>query len=275
MPQYSSQTRGEAHELRLLAKPLIIPLIFFAAVLARAQGGPPMRTDDPGTPGNGNFEINLGVTSDRRPRDRELEAPLLDINYGLGKRIQLKFEIPFVIQGANGAPTKSGLGNSDFGVKWRFYENPQLGLDISTYPQLEFNNPTGSARRGIVDAGVRMLLPLEATKKLGPVDLDGELGFAFHQTGANDWIAGVAFGRSVTPRWELMGEFYATARTEGSDHETTVDAGTRYRLFRPIVLIMMVGRTVRPGDPSEPHFIGYGGLQFQFSTKKHPEPSAP
>src|SRR5438270_10300389 len=154
MPQYSSQTRGEAHELRLLAKPLIIPLIFFAAVLARAQGGPPMRTDDPGTPGNGNFEINLAVTSDRRPGDRELEAPLLDINYGLGKRIQLKFEIPFVIQGANGAPTKSGLGNSDFGVKWRFYENPQLGLDISTYPQLEFNNPTASARRGIVDAGV-------------------------------------------------------------------------------------------------------------------------
>src|SRR5690242_14707903 len=73
--------------------------VFLSAVAALAQGGPPMRTDDPGTPGNGNVEINLAVTSDRRADERVLEAPLVDINYGLGERIQLKVEVPFVIQG--------------------------------------------------------------------------------------------------------------------------------------------------------------------------------
>ena len=31
-----------------------------------AQGGPPLLTDDPGTPGKNNWEINLGYTMDRQ-----------------------------------------------------------------------------------------------------------------------------------------------------------------------------------------------------------------
>lgn len=274
-PAISVMNRFISGTMSRLAHSAVLLLLALATALGYAQGGPPMRTDDPGTPGNGNFEINLALTSDRRVDERVFEAPLLDINYGVGERIQLKFELPFVVRGTNDGPTKSGLGNSDFGIKWRFYENKKLGLDISTYPQLEFNNPTQSATRGLADQGVRMLLPLESTKKIGALDVDAEIGFALRQHGANDWIAGLALGRSVTPRWELVGEFNAAARTDGTDRETTLDAGTRYRLFRPVVLLLMVGHTVRLGDPNEPRFIGYGGLQFQFSTRKHPEPSAP
>jgi hypothetical protein len=53
-----------------------------------------MRTDDPGTPGNRTWEINIACTQTFSPIEREIETPLLDINYGLGDRIQLKFEIP-------------------------------------------------------------------------------------------------------------------------------------------------------------------------------------
>ena len=57
-----------------------------------AQGGPPLLTDDPGTPGNRNWEINISSTQFWRNTERELQSPLVDINYGLGDRTQLKYQ---------------------------------------------------------------------------------------------------------------------------------------------------------------------------------------
>jgi hypothetical protein len=90
---------------------------------------------------------------------RELESPLLDINYGLGDRIQLKYEVPYLFDSENGAPFKRGIGNSLLGVKWRFYEQSnETGWRISTYPQLELNPSALDAPTA------RFLLPLEVVQ---------------------------------------------------------------------------------------------------------------
>jgi hypothetical protein len=44
---------------------LIIPAA--GALRLHAQGGPPFITDDPGTPGNKHWEINLGWIADHSP----------------------------------------------------------------------------------------------------------------------------------------------------------------------------------------------------------------
>jgi len=49
---------------------------------AWAQGGPPMVTDDPDTPGNGNWEINLATSGSHSSGRWEIAAPDADINYG-------------------------------------------------------------------------------------------------------------------------------------------------------------------------------------------------
>ena len=59
---------------------------------ALAQGGPPMRTDDPGTLGNRNWEVNFASTLESGRTERVTEAPLFDMNYGLCDRLQLKLE---------------------------------------------------------------------------------------------------------------------------------------------------------------------------------------
>src|SRR5256714_12811222 len=84
-----------------------------------AQAGPPLLTDDPDTPGNGHWEINLAWTV-LQTRDRRLFGlPLVDVNYGLGERLQLKAEVPWlVLQDRRGAPTQSGIGSTNLGVKW-------------------------------------------------------------------------------------------------------------------------------------------------------------
>jgi hypothetical protein len=112
-------------------------LMFFGVVLifvrsAAAQGGPPFRTDDPETPGNRHWEINFGWIGDRNPGAGAYQVPDFDINYGLGDRIQLKYEIPIAIEEtrplgvSSGSPQAGqvigGLGESLLGIKWRFYE---------------------------------------------------------------------------------------------------------------------------------------------------------
>ena len=248
----------------------LLLMAFFISTMAicAAQGGPPLRTDDPGTPGNGNLEINIATTADRRPGERLYEAPLLDFNYGLGQRIQLKFEIPWVFLATDAAPTKNGLGNSLVGFKWRFYENDKHKLEASVYPQLEFNNPNSSADRGLVERGVRFLLPMEATKTVGPVNLNAEAGYLISQFGSNEWIAGLAAGREVKPRLELLAEIYGTGKTDGTEHDVSFGLGGRYKLRERCLLLFMAGRSFNEGGVGGPHLVGYLGMQFQLRTSR-------
>jgi hypothetical protein len=77
---------------------------------AFAQGGPPYYTNDPGTPGNHNWEINLGYMPFLYTDQSVSHIPDVDINYGLGDRIQLTFENAWLrVVNPSSAP-KYGLG---------------------------------------------------------------------------------------------------------------------------------------------------------------------
>ncbi len=247
---------------------LIVTFCLSAMAACMAQGGPPMRIDDPGTPGNGNWEVNIAATADRRPEERVYETPLLDINYGLGDRMQVKFEIPWVVRSSDTEPTKSGLGNSLLGFKWRFYENKKHAFEISAYPQCEFNNPNRSADRGLVDRGVRLLIPMEMTKTAGPVNLNSEFGYWITQYGPNEWVAGLAAGRQVLPRLELLGEIYATGRVNGTERETSFDGGGRYKVREHMLLLFMAGHSFRETGIGGSHLVGYLGMQFLLSKSR-------
>jgi hypothetical protein len=121
--------------LRLgITRVIAFAVLALAAAGARAQGGPPFRTDDPETPGNKHWEINFGWIGDRNPAAGAYQVPDFDFNYGLGDRIQLKYEIPIAIEETQPQPATrdtpaqpgqviGGLGESLLGIKWRFYEH--------------------------------------------------------------------------------------------------------------------------------------------------------
>src|SRR5438105_2551565 len=89
--------------------PWVLLVIALTPRFVSAQGGPPLITDDPGTPGSGHWEINLALTTEQTRRERLFALPLVDINYGLGERIQLKCETPWLLR--QGSGTLSGLGS--------------------------------------------------------------------------------------------------------------------------------------------------------------------
>lgn len=247
----------------------LLCLLLAAAIRCPAQGGPPLQTDDPGTPGNENFEINVGFTAELRNHEHQFNVPIVDINYGLGDRIQLKYETPWVVKNSDFTSTRSGWGNSLLGLKWRFLDDKKHEFYISTYPQLEFNNPTHSVERGLADRGPSFLLPIEVAKQVGPVGLNAEVGHWFSRDNPQ-WIAGIAAGHQATKRLELLAELYHISATR-PDRQTTFNVGARVKLRNPVLLIVSAGRSFRGPSSGEPQFIGYAGLQFLLIDKWEPE----
>src|ERR1700678_4641864 len=136
--------------LLLLASTLGCPAAF-------AQGGPPYYTNDPGTPGNHYWEINLGYMPFLYNTQSITHTPDVDINFGLGDRIQLTFENAWLrVDNPLGNP-QYGLGQDQLGFKWRFYDNPDSGLAISVFPQLTLNNPDSCVKRGIRPRGPSLI----------------------------------------------------------------------------------------------------------------------
>src|SRR5262245_42956427 len=77
-----------------------------------AVSSPPMEMDDPGTPGRKGIEVNFVGTHIRAGVGRSYES-LLDANYGIGDRIQLKYERPYVSEGEAGSEFQHGLGATE------------------------------------------------------------------------------------------------------------------------------------------------------------------
>jgi len=264
----------------------LLLLIALCGVCARAQGGPPFITDDPGTPGSKHWEINLGWTSDHNPGLATYELPDFDINYGLGDKIQLKYELPIAAATDVHNTTRAGLGESLLGIKVRPYEHHTAGepktdenldFSIGTYPQASINNPTGAVRRGIVENGPQYYLPVEMTAKWGPVNFNGEVGRWFgNQLTPSRWGRGLIAGHEFNDRFELYGEIYDLQdinRIGGipKQRELTLDMGGRQTLDRKghIRLLFMGGRAMQAVTltNSEPNWIAYLGVQFLLGPK--------
>ena len=271
---------------------LILAALTRFSPLALAQGGPPFRSDDPDTPGNRNWEINTVFMGDRNPSEGFYETPNIDINYGLGNRVQLKYELPLSIHESRDSSghLNAGLGNSLLGVKWRFYSHHrstavpdetgkrESNFAVSIYPQLLLNNPTRSVRHDIVEPGPQLLLPLEANAKIGPLRISGEFGYWFtNKDVPNSWIRGVIVGHEFRKKTEVDLELYDQASTsatasETKTRETTLGIGFRTPLAKngSVWLLGMVGRSLVTVTRTngQPSWIASVGIQFVTSHKR-------
>lgn len=272
------------HMVQILTGIAKVATFIMFPVLALAQGGPPFRSDDPDTPGNKHWEINTGFMVERNALGGSYETPNIDINYGLGNRIQLKYEVPWSIQETRGDSSRAaaGLGDSLLGVKYRFYQRHsrthvrdgarEIKFSASIYPQLVLNNPTRSVARGIAEPGPQLLLPLEVNAKIDWIHISGEVGYRFTSNGVpNSWIRGVVAGHEFKKDTELCLELYdqqdaqmlAGARklresTLGIGGRVPIDKRQSFRLIG-MAGHGLVSATRTNGQPS---WIAFVGIQF-------------
>src|SRR5438034_1233779 len=233
--------------MRSLVLLLFLVAVCVAALPRRvvAQGGPPLLTDDPETPGNRHWEINVAWTLSQKQNERLFAIPLIDINYGLGQHIQLKAEVPWLVLQERRGGTQSGIGSANFGVKWRFLDKNRHGFAMSTYPQLEIRTSASSVRRGLIEQGGELLLPVEISRELGPVTINGELGYQLVQRDKDELLYGLVVGREVNKRFELLGEIHGTAKRNFADNEPIFNVGGRLRMSKHYTLLFSTGKSLR------------------------------
>jgi hypothetical protein len=255
----------------LASKPVIFcfALLLVGSSAAIAQGGPPYYTNDPGTPGNMNWEINFGYMPFFYRGQSVSHTPDVDINLGVGDRIQLTYESAWLRVHNPGDSVKYGLEQDQLGVKWRFHDGGENGTALSLFPQLSLNNPNNAVRRGITPPGSSLILPLEFTKKFGPIDVNLEGGYQFVHRGPDGWLTGLVIGHEFTKKLEFDSEIYATGTWRPGHAQPTIDVGGRYKLRRPIILLFMAGRGVEPAHSNQPFFVGYFGVQLLLPPKSY------
>lgn len=244
---------------------MLWPAVALHCSAALAQGGPPFLSNDPGTPGNGNWEINIASMQTVSRAASSYQVPQIDLNFGVGSRIQLTYEVPYVLQTGDGKQTQSGWSNAYPGIKWRFLDQGEEGWQASTFPQVETGASMLAQEKQIAGPGPRLLLPLEVARRVGPLDLDFEAGYYLPKHGPREQIFGLVVGHSLTERFEWDVEIYKDRAIGAAPNTTTVDVGGRYKLSRGFIALFMAGRGVGSDPDGRPQFIGYFGIQILLS----------
>lgn len=219
-----------------------------------------MLTDDPGTPGDGHWEINIAMQTEHGGDTTTWRLPLADINYGVGERLQLKFEIPWEIERVKGMSDQSGAGNSIAGVKWRFFDAGEDGWKMSTYPQVQSRFPVSGSP--LAESGVSYLLPFEVEHKFGDWGVNFDFGRWFRPRDQGDtWIAGIAIGREIVEGLEVIGELHREGDVHSGRAELTMNFGTRWEMSKRFTLLVSAGTDLHNGLDQKASLISYVGLQ--------------
>jgi len=246
--------------VRQLAIAAIVLCITRAAF---AQGGPPMITDDPGTPGNGKWENNLAIAFEHRPGETAYDLPAIDLNYGVGEHIQLTLQTAPVLLKRNDHGPIGGLGGTEGAVKWRFLDAATSGFDLSMFPRVIFNIDQSSVRRGLAEDGTRFQIPFQIAKTFGRWHEDAEFGPLASTVGRSEWLYGVVCGFDVAKPTMLMAELHGTSRMNFTRDVLTVNFGLRHEFTETYILIVSMGHEIRsPDQPTA--LIGYFGMQFVY-----------
>lgn len=157
----------------------LICLFFFLLCATNCLAAIPLITDDTGTQGKGNFQLELlgqyGHDKEEviTARTTALSATL---TYGIIDPVDIILSIPYEVwRTENSGSTIKDDGIADMAVeaRWRFYEKE--GLSAALKPG--FTIPTGNEEKGLGSGRVTYHLYLIATKVIKPWEFDMNLAY--------------------------------------------------------------------------------------------------
>jgi hypothetical protein len=143
-----------------------------------ARGGPPFLTDDPIPVDYKHWEFYIFSTLDHANDGTEVQAPAVELNYGVLPNMQAHFVFPFVSSLPQNGHSAFGAGDMELGLKYRFVEETENMPQIGVFPMLVV--PTGDSERGLGNGRAWAKLPVWAQKSWGPWTTYGGGGYAIN-----------------------------------------------------------------------------------------------
>lgn len=212
-----------------------------AGAAAPAFAGPPYLTDDPIPTDTGHWELYAFSSVEGRRSTLDADAGI-DLNYGPIPDIQLTATLPAGFSHTPREGWRSGAGDVEIGVKYRFFSDEKRGLAAAVFPRAIL--PTASHSPG---EKTRLLLPLWVGKDFADgTSLFGGGGYEINPgTGNRDfWQAAVALTHQFSKDMSVGAEVTHQGRdTAGGTSQTRAGIGTIVRLSGQSSVLMSGGPT--------------------------------
>ena len=230
--------------------------------LSPALAGVPFVTDDADTPDAKHFEINLAAQYTRFQGGSVGAIPSLEINYGATNKLELTLFTPLAMSHVDGVGTNLGLGDVEFGFKYRFVDSDDWGWrpGVAFAPVIAM--PSGSSVRGLGEGRIQAFLPIWLSKDFNQWTVFGGGGYNVHPgpDNLNWWFAGIGVLRELDPTWTIGAEIYYTTSTgQGLKNNTAFNVGVIYNINDVHHLMLSVGRNLINARENNEFstFIGY------------------
>ncbi|MFT3869023.1 MAG: transporter [Nibricoccus sp.] len=238
--------------------------LLVVANFLRAQGSPPFFTDDTATVSKRQWELDLGFSTDRsRTGDHSWTAPSVDLAFGLTDALELDYGTSWLGLHPVDEASRSGLGNSVAGVKWRFFEDEASGFSLAVSPHAEFNNRASSHRRGLVEKGTEFVLPFQVAKTFGDITTALNVGRSFHSRDRREsdgWLAGIAAGRKISENLCAGFEVYGETSRRFDRGWMVFNMGAYYQVNDWLSFSASAGRGFAGAD--RPDYVAFLGVQL-------------
>lgn len=234
-----------------------------SAALAVCAGAlqPAFAVEDTNTPGNGHWEINVELNGERNAGGWRFGAPDTDINYGWGDSLQFMVGASHVTVREYGQNSRSGPGIGAAGVKWRFIDQDDAGFSLSTFPQYSWNLASSSARRGIVETGSALYLPLSIGFESEPYGFFAESGRTYIAGKAGDRMVGAKLTYRCMKTVECRVEAERISEL-GAGHQTLRSVGFKWNLNDLLILKGALGREFGRRTNEQRDLVFQLGLQI-------------
>jgi hypothetical protein len=145
----------------ILAATLLTPLMSGG----RAWAGPPFVTDDPETVEYRHWEVYLFAIYDHTAGTDSAQVPAVEINYGAVPDVQLHLVAPLAYDREPGDGAHYGYGDTELGLKYRFFHETDYLPQIGVFPLIEV--PSGDANRGLGNGRTQIFAPVWLQKSFG------------------------------------------------------------------------------------------------------------
>jgi hypothetical protein len=228
-------------------------MLFSESILA--QSSPPILTNDPGTPGPGNWEINILTSFEHSAVNDEWLIPLLDFNYGVGDRCQLTASLPFVIGHEQGAGVRRTFDGIEMGIKYRFVDNPgERGSNFSLFPTVYFSF--------VEEKSTKLSLPVEWHYEWSHFGLTAEIEHVWVNGESDGWEGGVAAALLLDPV-SIQAEGHTEMREAPFDlRGPMVTFGFTWEWSKTVSMFASYGKSLK--NHEEAPTWSMAGFQFRF-----------